>query len=73
MRVLITGGAAVDEVVTILGLDEGPMARIVGLHGNREFKLDYRPVPYVEYLNVEPRAAPSLYDYQRGKRLGSGD
>jgi hypothetical protein len=69
LRVLITGGAYPDEVVTIQGLDEGPMARIVGLHGNREFKLDYRPEPYVEDLNVEVRAAPSLYDYQRKKRI----
>ena len=69
LRVLITGGAYPDEIVTIQGLDEGPMARIVGLHGNREFKLDYRPMPYVEDLNEEVRAAPSLYDYQLSKRV----
>ena len=69
LRVLITGGAYPDDVVTIQGLDEGPMARIIGLHGNRDFKLDYRPEPYVEDLNVEMRAAPSLYDYQRSKRI----
>ena len=73
LRILITGGAAADEVVTILGVDEGPMARIVGLHGNRKFRLDYRPAPYLEYLNIEPRAAPSLYDYQRSKRLNKND
>ena len=73
LRIQITGGAPTDEVVTILGVDEGPMARIVGLHGNREFKLDYRPAPYVEYLNVEPRAAPSLYEYQRARRLDGGN
>ena len=60
------------DVVTILGVDEGPMARIVGLHGNRPFNLDYRPEPYVEMLNVELRAVPSLYDYQRAKRLAGG-
>ena len=69
LRVLITGGAYPDEVVTIHGLDEGPMARIVGLHGNREFELDYRPTPYVEDLNIALRAAPSLYDYQRALRV----
>ena len=73
LRILINGGAAVDEVVTILGLDEGPMARIVGLHGNRQFKLDYRPEPYVEALNMELRAVPSLYEYQRARRLANGD
>ena len=69
LRVLITGGAYADEVVTVQGLDEGPMARIVGLHGNRTFKLDYRPKPYVEMLNVSLDSVPSLYDYQKRLRL----
>ena len=69
LRVLVTGGAYADEVVTVQGLDEGPMARIVGLHGNREFKLDYRPTPYVEMLNKPLASVPSLYDYQRDQRL----
>lgn len=69
LRVLVTGGAYADEVVTVQGLDEGPMARIVGLHGNREFKLDYWPAPYVEMLNVPLASVPSLYDYQKFQRL----
>ena len=69
LRVLISGGAYADETVTIQGLDEGPMARIVGLHGNRQFALDYRPAPYVEMLNVSPKSVPSLYDYQKNRRL----
>jgi len=73
LRILINGGAAIDETVTVLGLDEGPMARIVGLHGNRQFKLDYRPEPYIEGLNVELRTAPSLYDYQLSKRHARRD
>ncbi|NNL55654.1 MAG: hypothetical protein HKP32_10910, partial [Woeseia sp.] len=73
LRVLINGGAAADEIVTLLGIDEGPMARIVGLHGNRQFRLDYRPEPYVEALNAELRATPSLYDYQRARRHAVGN
>ncbi len=69
LRVLVTGGAYADQVVTVQGLDEGPMARIVGLHGNREFKLDYRPTPYVEMLNERLESIPSLYEYQRHQRL----
>lgn len=72
LRVLVTGGAYADEVVTVQGLDEGPMARIVGLHGNREFRLDYRPAPYVEMLNEPLTSVPSLYDFQRDQRL-NGD
>lgn len=69
LRILISGGAHPDEVVKVLGLDEGPMARIVGLHGNRTYELDYRPKPYVEALNVELTSVPSLYDWQRTRRL----
>ncbi|MFK8014977.1 MAG: hypothetical protein AB8G17_06020 [Gammaproteobacteria bacterium] len=69
LRILINGGAYADEAVKILGIDEGPMARIVGLHGNRTFELDYRPAPYVEMLNEELKDVPSLYDYQLRKRL----
>ncbi|MEL7297409.1 MAG: hypothetical protein AAGJ86_07080, partial [Pseudomonadota bacterium] len=68
VRVLITGGAHPDETVTLQGLDEGPLARIVGLHGNRQFMLDYRPTPYTEMLNQSPDATPSLYDYQLNQR-----
>jgi hypothetical protein len=71
LRVLITGGAHPGDVVTVLGVDEGPMARIVGLHGNRDFQLDYRPAPYIERLNVTVHQAPSLYDFQKSQRLGN--
>ncbi|MFK8053849.1 MAG: glycosyl hydrolase family 28-related protein [Woeseiaceae bacterium] len=64
LRVLITGGAHPDQTVVLQGLDEGPMARIVGLHGNRTFELDYRPAPYVALLNTSPSSVPSLYEYQ---------
>jgi hypothetical protein len=53
--------------VLLTGLDEGPDARIIGLHGNRNFKLWYRPQPFVDQLNaVAPM--PSLYDWQRQQR-----
>lgn len=71
VKVLIVSGAHSDETVVIRGLDEGPHARIVGLHGNRKFRLDYRPEPYVESLNQRLVDVPSLYDYQRAKRLKS--
>ena len=73
LRVLIHAGAYADETVRLLGVDEGPNARIVGLHGNREFSLDYRPAPYTERLNEELVLVPSLYDYQLRQRLKSGD
>ncbi len=69
LRVLINGGTYANETVRLLGTDEGPMAGIIGLHGNRLFELDYRPAPYVEMLNVEIASVPSLYDYQLRKRI----
>jgi len=69
LNVQIIGGAYPDERVTLLGLDEGPMARIVGLHGNRRFRLDYRPQPYVASLNRAIESVPSLYEYQLSRRL----
>ncbi len=71
LRVLINGGAYANDIVRLLGIDEGPMARIIGLHGNRRFELDYRPEPYIEMLNVELTTVPSLYDYQLRKRLNT--
>lgn len=69
LRILIEGGAYAGETVKILGTDEGPMARVVGLHGNRTLELDYRPAPYIEMLNESLAAVPSLYDYQLRRRL----
>lgn len=68
LQILITGGARPDESVTIQGLDEGPDARIIGLHGNRTFDLDYRPTPYTQMLNQKVVTIPSLYDHQLRQR-----
>mgnify|MGYP001047202474 FL=1 len=64
LQILITSGASSDETVLIQGVDEGPDARVIGLHGNRRFKLEYRPEPYVMSLNEKIKSIPSLYDYQ---------
>ena len=68
IQVLVTSGANSDETVLIEGLDEGPAARIIGLHGNRQLRLDYRPEPYIESLNSRIASVPSLYDYQLATR-----
>jgi hypothetical protein len=71
LNVLVTGGARPDERVTLQGLDEGPMALIVGVHGNREFELDYRPKPLVSVINARINHIPSLYNYQLSQRINS--
>ena len=69
LQLTVLSGASPGESVTLNGLDEGPDARVVGISGNRDFRVDYRPTPYVEMVNDFPREVPSLYDWQLAKRL----
>ena len=71
LKVLVSGGAHPGEKVILEGVDEGPMALVVGVHGNREFDLDYRPQPLLSVLNKTIPEAPSLYKYQLHKRLNA--
>ncbi len=68
LKIIVEDGAFASETVLLRGLDEGPDARIVGVSGNRPFKIDYRPAPYLEAVNSAVMQAPSLYDYQLAKR-----
>ena len=73
LKVLVSGGAHPGEKVTLQGVDEGPMAIIVGLHGNREFELDYRPKPLISILNTQVAEIPSLYDHQLSERMKASE
>lgn len=68
LKVNVRSGANRDETVTLQGLAEGPEARIVGISGNRNFKVNYAPAPYMERINGSMEDVPSLYDYQLSKR-----
>ncbi len=71
LRVTVLGGAEVTEKVMLLGADEGPDGRIVGVSGNREFDIDYHPAPYTEKINQSLDEIPSLYRWQLEKRKKS--
>jgi hypothetical protein len=60
-----------DESKPILlnGMNDGPFARLIGIHGNQNFKIEYDPDAYIEFLNKAIISIPSLYDYQLKKRL----
>ncbi len=73
LNVLIDGGVAPGRPVTIYAGSEGPDARIIGMHGNRPLLLDHTPEPHVEWLNKPVSSVPSLYEYQRQKRLVTQD
>ena len=68
LKVNVLSGADRTETVDLRGLAEGPDARIIGVSGNRNFKVDYFPVPYMERLNSPMHDVPSLYDYQLNQR-----
>lgn len=68
-NILVQAGVGPGEAITIIGPTEGPEARIIGMHGNRDIDLDYRPQGYVEWLNRPVSAIPSLYSYQLGQRV----
>ncbi len=68
LKVNIRSGANRDESVELRGLAEGPEARIVGVSGNRTFRVKYVPMPYLERINEPMQDVPSLYDYQRARR-----
>lgn len=69
LKVNVLSGADRTETVDLRGLAEGPDARIVGISGNRNFKVDYFPKPYMERLNSSMKDVPSLYDYQLSQRF----
>lgn len=68
INVEVTGG---DSIVPIElnGMDEGPLARIIGINGNRNFTVKYGPDAYIEFINKPMAKIPSLYGYQLKKRL----
>ena len=52
------------------GMQDGPYARVIGVHGNHKFQIDYQPKAYIEMTNEMPNIE-SLYDYQLNKRISS--
>jgi len=73
LKVNVISGAERDESVELRGLAEGPDARIVGVSGNREYSVKYRPEPYAERINKSMNDVPSLYDYQLQQRQVAND
>ncbi|ANU07330.1 glycosyl hydrolase family 28-related protein [Paraurantiacibacter namhicola] len=68
LKVLAEGDVAPGQELVVLEDSGGPMARVVGLHGNRPLRLDYRPDPYTEMLGMKVTSVPSLYEWQRARR-----
>lgn len=65
----VVGKYDVSKPIVLNGMQDGPFARLIGIHGNQNFKIDYGPDSYIEFLNKTIPTIPSLYDYQLKKRL----
>jgi hypothetical protein len=57
------------ESFLLNGMEDGPFARLIGIHGNHALKVIYEPNAYIEFTNNSMEEIPSLYDYQLKKRL----
>lgn len=69
INVAIEGKFDASKPIILNGMYDGPFARIIGVHGNQNFKLEYGPDAYIEFLNKPIQKEPSLYDYQLKKRF----
>jgi hypothetical protein len=65
----VMGKFDTSKPIMLNGMDDGPFARLIGVHGNHNFKIEYGPDAYIESVNQPVSVATSLYDYQLKKRL----
>ncbi|MFD0861602.1 hypothetical protein ACFQ1M_05250 [Sungkyunkwania multivorans] len=71
IKVRLLGGLDDDAPVILNGMKDGPLARVIGVHGNHQFKVVYEPDAYMEFTNRSLEKIPSLYEFQLKKRLGN--
>ena len=70
LEIRAPSGVARRDALVLQGLAEGPDARLVGLWGNRELAVDYRPEPVTAAVNQRPDPL-SLYEHQLAVRQES--
>ena len=69
IEVDVMGKFDTSKPITLNGMNDGPFSRLIGVHGNQNFKIEYGPDAYIESVNQPISVAPSLYDYQLKKRM----
>ncbi|MBU2886721.1 glycoside hydrolase family 55 protein [Gilvimarinus agarilyticus] len=55
--------------ITLYGVNDGPNAHLIGVHGNTDIKVEYGPNANIQKQNATDNLAPSLYQYQLESRL----
>lgn len=71
IQVFFQNGHESNEPVILNGMNDGPLARIIGVKANLPIKVEYGPDAYIEGENTYYRNIPSLYYYQLEKRLNN--
>jgi len=69
IKVNARSGLEDTEAITLNAMQDGVLARIIGVHGNHTFTIEYGPKAYIEFTNKQLDHIPSLYKYQLKKRL----
>ncbi|SHG15014.1 hypothetical protein SAMN05444483_105139 [Salegentibacter echinorum] len=57
-----------NETILLNGMEDGPLARVIGVKGNNPIEIEYGPDAYIEMSNRDISPS-SLYNYQLDKRL----
>lgn len=71
INVHLLSGLENNSPVLLDGMEDGPFARLIGVHGNHNFEINYGPSAYIEMTNVSLKKVPSLYKYQLNNRLNN--
>jgi len=60
-----------ENSILLDGMQDGPGARLIGVHGNNKVRVGYGPSAYISFTNRSMEGIPSLYHYQLRKRLNN--
>lgn len=69
INIQVLGNLDVTSTILLNGMKDGPFARLIGVHGNHNFSINYGPSSYIEMTNKILDKIPSLYLHQLNKRL----
>ncbi|WP_435416530.1 hypothetical protein [Polaribacter aestuariivivens] len=69
INVNLLSGLDISSPILLNGMKDGTFARVIGVHGNHAFTINYGPNSYIEFTNKSIDKVPSLYEYQLNKRL----
>jgi len=67
--VVFINGAASPAPILLDGMEDGPNARIIGVHANLPIRVEYGPDAYIEGIGQYFHEVPSLYYHQLTRRL----